>query len=264
MERYDDDAVRFVHPHTDALIQGALLCTLFALLAAVVWGMGMLGWIGSVWALVAFINLGFWLLMLLVVWLWGVAKGAAIRAFWHSDRPLVRWHYTRAEWERIKGARKQAMQESIGIIPGCLAALLALAGLGVGVLVGLDEGLDEGLTVGVIGVLAGGVAGGVIGGTIMVSHVLAAQWSYHMEPRHVVALGEREVLSGRDYFKSDGSYRRFTSLEIIDGDPPELRIELINPKPRSGAEETWHIPVPHNQVEALRAALPRVRTGKGA
>ncbi len=275
-----DTRISLAHPFQEGLIGVGILVGFLALVTGVAWILGAEGTIHQAWVYLTMANLAFWSMILAIVWLWGARKLSQIRDFLHSDRPLIRWQYTPDEWHGLKTARFRESLTGMALPSGCLGAIFAFIGLVVGAAVGSDEGLSEAVIGGIGGLVFGGLGGALLGAVVGGGNYLAALWAYHHEQHVVVALGTREILKGREYFKSNGSTRYIERARLQDSKqaadnedyaltehvtlyhPAVLVIELQNPKIRGASEETWIIPVPHRLVEQVGMLLPEIHLGK--
>ncbi|NJP06249.1 MAG: hypothetical protein HC837_11805 [Chloroflexaceae bacterium] len=247
------------HPYAEAIIVVGLFSGVFALVTAALGGLVLAGWLLAGWLFPALINLAFWVLMLITIWLWGLRKQAQIRAFLQSSRPLIRWWYTPEEWSQIKAEEAQEQREILTVAPGCLALLFGLVGLLVGAAIGAEDSLADALINGALGLAIGAALGGMLGATVAAGTYLASRWVQQYDRQLCVALGPTEVLYGRSYFRSNGLTCTIERVTLHD---QELELELYNPKPRGGSEETWVIPVPERMLDPLQRVIPQIRTGK--
>jgi hypothetical protein len=249
------------NPHGRTLIAlaGPTLLFVCAVLAAgALWLLLSQTWLAVV-ALICALMLAIFLLSLLVSWIGGVVKVRRIRDFLASDRPLLRWAYTPAEWRAIREAEWQEEKSDWRIQLGCLSALLGLAGLLTGALIGLDEGALEAVAGGLLGGALGAAVGGTIGGAIAGSNYLAGRWEYAQNEPGRVALAQDEVYANGDYFRGNMRNSGVQRAEMLPGSPPMLRIEILAPpRPRTSREQEWLVPIParlRDDVERIAGQL---------
>jgi hypothetical protein len=260
---YDDDLiVKFEHPFHDGLIITSIVFGASALAFAILLGLNISGLFENNWAILPGVNMAVWAFMLITMWGWGELRRKAIINFWNSDRPLVRWRYTNEEWYEVKTERRKRDLEGIEMAPGCMAFLFGLIGLIAGFMIGIEE-MENPIGTGLIGLLIGGGVGGVLGGLSYLGNKLSANWAYNKEERAVVALGEKEVLYGRQYFKYNGITRYFDQLTLEDGDLSQLVVKMEDYAwSKSSSKETWSIPVPSRMIDEVQAAIPKVQLGR--
>lgn len=109
--------------------------------------------------------------------------------------------------------------------------------------------------------MIGAAIGGILGATVAGGNYLAYRWLRQHDQQTCVALGPTEILSGRNYFRSNGVTHYIEQVTLQDMPPPPLLlVELWNPKPKGEHAETWSIPVPQRIVAQLRTVLPEIRT----
>ncbi len=192
----------------------------------------------------------FWL----QVWL-NVRAGAE---FLSSDRPLVRWRYTVAEWER---ARRALLSDTI-VDPreaiGCAIPFLSCVGLGVGGVVGLATDFQT-------GVLFGAIGAGIGAGLAAIVPAIAAHFSNraHVEllaadRRPYVALGRGELYYNGHYFRANGYSDTITAIAAEEGDTNWLRIAVR--APRASIHQTFDgsIVIPPRLWLAVKQAVPAI------
>jgi len=130
---------RIPHPYQQglpALVGVVALTFAIVLVSAIMAALGM--WESGVVALSS-MPLALFGLILLIVWLKGLAQVRQIEAFLASDRPLIRWTYTPAEWQEIKEVKWQEEKGDWKVQWGCLTALFGLAGLLAGLFIATDD-----------------------------------------------------------------------------------------------------------------------------
>ncbi len=233
------------------------LVGLFLVITLIAYGLFLLGVIDQVYARISFIFLFFWSLVTVIAWLVGRNQIRQAKAFLNSDRVLMAWDYTPAEWRQI---REETWQEERGdwkVQFGCLAFLLGLAGLLTGLMVGFEEGVAEAITGGLIGGLAGGLGGVVIGAVVAGGNHLAVKMAYRESAPGQVALAPHEIYAIGGYFKGDGANSFIESAELMRGSPNRLKLEIRTPpRLRESGEEEWTILVPARLVEDVKRILP--------
>ncbi len=196
-------------------------------------------------------------LMWIIIWLLGLRKVRRAKAFLESDRPLVRWTYSAAEWQQYKKAVWQDESGDWKIQWGCLTLLLALAGLLTGIMLGLDGDFHEVIVNGVIGLVLGGLAGGVIGALVAGGNYWGIRQAYLRSEPGQVALGVNEIYANDEYFKGNGESSYIREAKIHRGNPTTLEFQLVvPPRPRMPSEEQWLILVPSQWVERVEEILP--------
>ena len=253
------------NPYQRAIVTlaGIVVFSLLATLA--VWGLSgiaiagpALVWMGTIFSL--FISL-----ILLIIWLLGLRQVRRARNFLQSDRPLVRWTYSQAEWDQLKESLWQEEKGDWKVQWGCLTVLLALTGLLTGVMLGWEDGFPEILISGSLGLVLGGLAGATLGMLVAGGNHLGARQSYQQGRPGQVALGKDEIYASDDYFKGDGRTSYFKDLTLLRGNPDILELLIVfPPRPRMPLEEDWRIPVPAKWVDQVEEILPRLApTSKG-
>ena len=210
-------------------------------------------------AWIAWAFFGMFGLTWLIGWLLGERQRRRAINFLASQRPLVRWVYSSAEWQQIKD---QARQETAGdwkIQWGCMTFLLALAGALTGGMLGLEEGiLQIGLDA-LLGFGVGALFGGLIGGVVAGGNYWAAQMVYRDPEPGQVALGPDEIYVNGDYFKGDGINGYLQGAKIQRGNPATLEFQLVfPPRIRRDPEETWTLLLPASQIEAVQEILSKL------
>jgi len=232
----------------------------FALLATLaIWGISFFGLANP--ALIG-IGLIFFIvvsLMLTIIWLLGLRQVGRARAFLASDRPLVRWTYSQAEWDQLKESLWREEKGDWKVQWGCLTVLLALAGLLTEVMLGWEDGFFDVIISGSIGLVLGGLAGAVLGMLVAGGNYVGARQSHKQTTPGQVALGVDEIYASGEYFKGKGRISYIREVQIHRGNPSTLEFLLIfPPQPRMPTEEDWHIPIPAKWVEPVEEILPRL------
>lgn len=199
----------------------------------------------------------------------GVAVWASVQkhrgvAFLASERPLVRWTYSPAEWERLRAAAWQDEGGDWKVQFGCLTALLALAGALAGALIGLDESVLSAILGGGIGLVAGGIGGGILGAVVAGGNHLGASLARARSRPGSVALARDEVYALGNYFKGDGQ-RGYLRRATLDRGSGQLHLEIQHrPSVRGPVEEAWALPVPPQMRTAVEACLPQLTSPERA
>jgi hypothetical protein len=249
------------NPHGRGLLPLGGLAGLALLITLAAYALGQLGLANPAFAIIGFCFLAFFGLLWLGVWLAGAIQARRARAFLASDRPLLRWSYSAGEWQQLKETLWQEEKGDWKIQWGCLALLLALAGLLTGLMIGLDEG---GLAIaldGVFGLILGGLAGAVIGALVAGGNWLGARQAYRRAEPGMVALAPNEIFASDDYFRGDGVNGYILEAALRPGRPATLEFQLVvPPRPRMPREEQWIIPVPNHLVEKVEEILPLLST----
>jgi hypothetical protein len=195
----------------------------------------------------------------LIGWLLGVRQQRRAAAFLASERPLVRWVYSPAEWQQIKEKAWQEASNDWKLQWGCLTILLALAGLLTGGMIGSEDGFLPAIGVALLGFWVGALSGGLIGGIVAAGNYWAARKTYRDPEPGQVALGPDEIFASDDYFRGDGVNGYIRGIEIHRGAPATLEFQLVfPPRVRRDPEETWSLLVPDRFVEKVEEFLPRL------
>lgn len=247
------------NPYQRAIVTLAGIAGFSLLATLAIWGLAFIDlaspaliWIG----LIFFISFG---LTLFIVWFLGARQVGRARAFLDSERPLVRWTYSQAEWAQLKESLWHDEKGDWKVQWGCLTLLFALAGLLTGVMLGWEDGFLDVLVNGSIGLIFGGLAGTILGILVAGGNYLGAKQSYRRAKPGQVALGVNEIYASDDYFKGDGRGRYIREARMHPGNPTTLEMVLIfPPRPRMPIEEDWHIPVPAKWVKQVEEILPRL------
>jgi hypothetical protein len=244
-------------PHRRGLI-APLWLTILALLGTfVAWGTSALGMTDAFLLVIAVFFLALFGGITLIVWLWSRAQIQRAAAFLAGDRPLVRWTYSRQEWERLMGAGLAEEGGDWKVQFGCLTVLFGIAGALTGVLIGANESLGRAILGGVLGALGGGAAGGVIGAVVAGSQHLAMLRAYARSTPGEVALGRDEVYAFGNYFKGNGSTSYVRRVTLHNDAPVRLHIEIqLPPRARGPVEAAWMLPVPPQISEMVEEVLP--------
>jgi hypothetical protein len=209
-------------------------------------------WPGSVLIL---ISMPFLLFCGIGVITWGMGQIVIrqIEAFLASDRPLLRWTYTPAEWQEIQDRRWAEDKEDWKLQLGGLTFIFGLVGLLVG-LMGMGNGLNPFVTT-PIGLAFGLSVGVVVAGG---SHLAARQAYLGDEPCQVV-LAVGEFFYGGQYFRASGDRKRIESVEFKRGHPSELVLNTYSWNIRSSTEDEWDISVPPRLTDQVEAILPSLQ-----
>ena len=251
---------RIRNPHQRAIVTIGLL-TIFSFLSTlVIWALSSSGFanFALTWiSLIFFIFFGSaWVLISLL----GLYQIRKIKAFLESDRPLLRWTYSEAEWKQYKEIVWQGETGDWKVQFGCLTFLLALAGMLTGLLVGLDGGFLEAARVSFIGLLLGGLFGAALGVLVAGGNFWGARQAYRQKEPGQVVLGSNEIYANYDYFRGNGRNSFIREATIKRGNPNTLEVELIvPPRPRVSTEQQWSIMIPSQWVERVEEILPGLK-----
>jgi hypothetical protein len=246
-------------PYRRGLIAPLWLTTLALLVTLVAWGVSAVGLTGYIFLVIAVCFLALFGGITLIVWLSGRMQIRRATEFLASDRPLVRWTYSTAEWERLMGTGWEEEGGDWKVQLGCLTVLFAITGALTGVLIGADEDFVQALLGGAIGLVGGGVVGGVIGAVVAGSQHLAMRRAYTQSEPGEVALGRDEVYVLGNYFKGNGHSSYVRRVTLNRDAPVRLHIEIqLPPRVRGPVEDAWMLPVPPQMVEAVEATLPQM------
>jgi hypothetical protein len=251
------------NPYWRGMIPMAGLSILFLAITLAMYGLVWIDlaepWIG----LMGLIFTLFFSLIFVIVWLLGRIQVRRIKFFLTSDRPLVRWTYSSAEWEQIKDTLWQEERSDWKIQLGCMAALLSLAGLLTGLLLGAEDGFIQALGSGIIGLLVGSLAGGAIGAVVAGSNYWSSRQAHSWSEPGQIALGLNEIYANDNYFRGNGNSSYIQEVKIHPGNPTTLEIQLVfPPRPRMPSEEQWLILVPSQWVERVEEILPIIKNVK--
>ena len=248
---------RVKNPYQRAIITMANI-SLFSLISTlIIWGAAyddnpVLIWIGLTFSLV-------FGLILLIVWLLGIRKASRAKDFLKSNRPLVSWIYSQAEWDQIREANWQEEKGDWKIQLGCLTALFALTGILAGAMIGSDDGFSELLLGGLIGLFAGGAIGVIIGGVVAGGNYVGAMLNAGQATPGQVAIGINEIYANDDYFKGNGKISYIKEAVLMPGNPATLDVLIVfPPRPRMPLEENWIIPIPTQYISHIEEILPRL------
>lgn len=236
----------------------------FALLVTLAtWGLSVAGYIESAFLWIGFIFFAFFSLMFLIVLILGISQMRRAEAFLESERVLVSWTYSTAEWQQLKETLWQEEKDDWKVQFGCLTFLLALAGLLTGIMPGWEDGLPAVIAHGLVGLLLGGLLGSMFGVLVAGSNYLSARKAYRNPEPGLVALGVNEIYASDDYFKGDGVNSYIREVKLNFGSLTTLEFQLmVPPRPRMPSEEQWIIPVPPQWVERVEEILPVLAQSK--
>lgn len=197
-----------------------------------------------------------------IIWLLGCLARRGARRFWHSNRPLVRWVYSEAEWRAMATARWEEERGDWLLKWAGTTVIFGLAGLLTGLLIGADDGHP--LLGSLSGLLIGAALGAVMGAAIAGGSHWASRANGRRQGPLGVALGRSEVFDGSDYFRGDGVHR-YVREAVWDAEhPSQLVIHIYRPKVRGAPLEEWRVAVPTRRreaVEGIRAQLAELPTG---
>jgi hypothetical protein len=194
-----------------------------------------------------------------VVWLMGQTQVKQIQDFLASDRPLLRWTYTQAEWEAIKSGQWEETKGDWKLALGCLTSIFGLVGLLVGIL-GMASGEINPFVSTGVGVILGGLIGGVVAG----GNYLAARREYLQSDPCQVVLAPTEFFYNGQYFRADGDDSRIERVEYKRGNPSQLILgTYYHPWwMRAREEGEWVIIVPRRVEEQVEAVMQSIRVSQ--
>ena len=245
------------HPHRRALVPIAGLAGFSLLTTMAIWGLSLADLVNPALTWVGFVFFVFFALILSTIWLMGLIQVQRAKAFLESDRPLIRWTYSTAEWQQMRETIWQEEKGDWKVQFGCLTFLFALTGLLTGVLLGLDGYFINIATNGLIGLAFGSLAGSSIGILVAGGNYLGARQAYGRSEPGQVALGVNEIYANDAYFRGNGTSSYILEAEIHRGNPTTLKFQLLYPvRPRMPRQEEWIIPLPEQWVEKVGEILP--------
>jgi hypothetical protein len=204
-------------------------------------------------------------LLLLIVWLLGELQRRRIVAFLASDRPLVRWTYTSAEWREIMDVKWEDEKGDWRTMWGCLTGLFGLVGLLVGLALAAGEtsfsppildAIIEIVPGGLIGMALGALVGAAIGLAVAGGNYLALRRMHGRSAPGQVALGATEFYANGEYHRANGYIIR--RVDFQRGTPAILTISTYIPRFRRPPEEEWVIVVPRRMVELVQEVIPQI------
>ena len=248
---------RIRNPHQRAIVTIGLL-TIFSFLSTlVIWGLSSTRFANFAMTWICLIFFIFFGSVWVIIWLLGLNQIRKIKEFLESDRPLVSWTYSEAEWKQYKEIVWKGETGDWKIQFGCLTFLLALAGMLTGMLIGLDGGLLEAVRITLIGLLSGGLFGAMLGILVAGGNLWGARQAYRQKEPGQVALGPNEIYANYDYFRGNDRNSFIRDAKINRGNPGTLEVELVvPPRPRASTEQQWSIMIPSQWVERVEEILP--------
>ncbi len=178
-----------------------------------------------------------------------------VEAFVASDRPLLRWTYTPTQAKRIRAGRWEEERSDWKMQFGCLTGLFGLVGALVGVMGYFSGELDPLVATG-----AGLAFGAMVGGVVAVANHAGARAERGAGGPMMVALGIGEFAFDGEYFRERGAEHVIETMRLEEDTSPTLVIETWS-RPwyqRTPLEQEWHIPVPKEQVDAVRRLVEAV------
>lgn len=251
------------NPHQRALITMGGLAGLSLLACLLSLGLSAAEIINPALIWISLVFLAFFGLIWLVIWLLGWLQIRRAAEFLASERPLVRWTYSTAEWQQFKEVIWQEERADWKVQLGCITILLAIAGLLTGAMLGWEAGVLQTVGNGLLGTLLGGLAGFLIGALVAGGNYWGARQAYRQAQPGQVALGPGEIYANDAYFKADGVRWFVRGVEIQRGSPARLEFQLeFPPRPRMPLEEQWVIPLPDEWVEDVEKILPLLAPGQ--
>ena len=204
-------------------------------------------------------------LLLLVTWLLGELQRRRIVAFLASDRPLVRWTYTSAEWREIMDVKWEDEKGDWKTMGGCLTGLFALVGLLVGLAIAAGEtslsppSLDavvEVVSGGLIGLALGIIVGAAIGLAVAGGNYFALRTMHGRSVPGQVALAPTEFYANGEYFGTNSGV--IQGVDFQPGTPAILTITTYTWRFRRPPEDEWVIIVPRRMVEQVQEVIPQI------
>ncbi len=254
--------VKIAHPYMEAIIFLGMLNVVLLLVSGGALVLNSAGLLDTAWPTVLGVFTGWFLFMLVLVWVLGLFKRWKMYRFLRSNRVLVHWRYTDEEWQQLKDA---AWEENRSVLAPAMIFMTVTFGLIAAVvtaMVRLEDSVMAALSGALVGALVGLVVGAVLGTVVGGGNYLGSMWARRGDTQSLVALGANEILSGRDYFRSNGKTPYIKRVTIAhEQEPPTLVFELHRPVIRGESDITWNILVPTRMVDAVSAMLPRVRVG---
>ncbi len=166
------------HPHQPALNTLAGLTIVAFLATFAIWGLSVFGFVDPVLLWISSIFFVLFGLMLFIIYILGIRQNQRAWTFLESDRVLVSWTYSKAEWQQLKEAGWQESKDDWKVQFGCLAFLLALAGGLTGTMLGWGEGLPDVAVSGLVGLILGGLVGSGLGLLVAGSNYWSARQNY--------------------------------------------------------------------------------------
>jgi hypothetical protein len=247
------------NPYRSALITIGGLVGLAALATILSLGLFSVRIINLVFGWISLVFLAIFGLMWLAIWLLGVLQIRRAVTFLASDRLLVRWTYSTAEWQQLKESLWREEKSDWKIQWSCLTVLLGSAGLLTGVMLGLEGDFLNVVINGMVGFMLGGLAGALIGAFVAGGNFLGARQFYQRSEPGEVALGIDEIYASGDYFRGDGVSGFIRRVTLHRNRTTTLEFQLVvPPRPRMPREEQWIILVPEQFVEKVEEILPRL------
>jgi len=204
-------------------------------------------------------------LLLLVTWLLGELQRRRIVAFLASDRPLVRWTFTSAEWREIVDVKWEDEKGDWKTMWGCLTGLFGLVGLLVGLAIAAGEtsfsppildAVVETVSGGLIGMALGAIVGAAIGLAVAGGNYLALRTMHDRSVPGQVALAPTEFYANGEYFRANGGV--IQGVDFQRGNPATLMISTYYWRFRRPPEEEWVIVVPRRMVEQVQDIIPQI------
>ncbi len=249
-------------PYIDGLFNMGAIIVGIALIAGAVGAAVYVGFLDTVWLIIMGVVLIFWCGFFIIILLIGIVGFAHISPFLNSDRPLIRWQYNEQDWQKYKQNRWDDSTEGIEIIPWFMGGLFAVVGVLSGAMIGIGEYGIEYMFIGIfIGIFAGGALGAFFGGLITISYYLSAKREMK-ETTFTVAIGEREVLFNKEYFRCNRINKSMEVHTLVKHPEPVLWVGLRGPKWKNKnyavRSYKWKIPIPAHLVERVEAILPKM------
>jgi len=240
------------HPYLSGLL-GWSVITLFFCTPALI---RLLGFWQDLPLIVLLIPGLIFMIILVITWLIGIIELNLATDFLNSERPLIKWTYTKENWLKMKDLE---LQESLGdprLAFWALTILFSIVGLLVG-LMGIDD--INFLVITLIGAAFGMVLGGIVSLSILITNIIAEREKTE-EPGQV-AIGETEILSSNRYVKFRGKYNILKDVTFKKGSPSKLVFAILCWGPRRRRLEKWSILIPSHLEEQVKTLLPIWKKG---
>ncbi len=249
------------NPYRKAFYPMGLLAGLGLLAAFIFWVLSLAGLDSRMLAGMGMVFSGMFGLIVVIAWLLGLNRLRQAGQFLESERPLLRWTYTEAEWRQQREAAWQEQSGDWKLQLGLMTLIFGLVGLLAGVMIGLDENVTAAVVTGALGLLLGGLAGALMGAAVAGGSALSSLQEYREAEPGQVALGAGEIYANDDYFRSDGGSSTIRQAELVrEGLLVKLEVDMLIPgQRRSSREQHWSIVVPAEFERRMEEMLPVLR-----